>query len=170
MKASVVKRGRAAESKVLSVMQMFRRDVGAAVNEGMVGVIVDNKVQVGMWHVRVLRRVGKWMEGMSKGAAVREWAIIHREVVNRQYRNSVWDGGGEGRGMNVDVVHVLVMGVGIGEDGGEDGGVVVKDVATAEESDGSGGHVVYGEVEEEKGGEDGGKWRMNAVIIRADRH
>lgn len=44
--------------------------------------------------------------------------------------------------MNADVVQVLVMGGGIGEDGGENGGVVVKDVDDAEESEGSGGHVV----------------------------
>lgn len=59
-------------------------------------------------------------------------------------------------GMNVDVVHVLV--VGIGEDGGEDGGIVVRNVTAVKENDGSGGHVV---VDDEDGEGREGMWRGN---------
>lgn len=81
MKASVVEGGSAAEAKVVSVMQMFRRDVWAVVNKRVVGVIVENIVQIRMRDVSVLGRVG-WREGVREGVAVRKGTIIHR-VMNR---------------------------------------------------------------------------------------
>lgn len=83
MKARVVKRGSAAKTKVVIVMQVFWRHVWAVVYEsGGVGVVVENKVHFGMRDVSVLR-IGIWREGMGEGATIRKGAIIHRGVVNR---------------------------------------------------------------------------------------
>ena len=81
VKARVVKRGRAAEAKVVNVMQLFRRHVWTVV-EGGVGVVVEHKVQIGMRDVSVLWSVRIRGEGVGEGAAFGKGAIIHRGVVN----------------------------------------------------------------------------------------
>ena len=52
-------------------------------DEGGVGVVVENKMQVGMRDVSVLGKVVIRREGVGEGAAVRKGAIIHKRVVNR---------------------------------------------------------------------------------------
>lgn len=81
MKAGVMERGSAAEAKTVGMVQMFWRDVWAVVDKGGAGVVVENKVQIGMRDVGVMGRVSSG-EDMREGVAVGKGAIIHR-VVNR---------------------------------------------------------------------------------------
>jgi hypothetical protein len=72
VKARVVKRGSAAEAKVVGV---FRRQVWL---ESRAGVAVEHKGQIGMRDVSVMWSVGIWGEGAAFGKG----AIIHRGVVD----------------------------------------------------------------------------------------